>query len=370
MSFERNTVKPVIKNKLFLCTVVVPTVIAAIYFGIFASDVYTSESSFVVISPERQSPSALGSLLRGSGFSRAPDDSFKVQEYILSRDALAVLVSKVKLVQAYSNDQIDRLSRFAGFDTDKSQEAFHRYYQKMVNVRTDSTSSITTLNVKAFTARDAFQINQLLIEQAESLVNRMNVRGREDMIKYARDEVNGAEAKAKAAALAVSVYRNSQGVVDPEKQAVFQLEQVAKLQEELLSTGTKIAQLKLLAPENPQIASLVNRATTLRSQISNETSKATGGEKSLAKKAANYERYSLESEFANKQLSGALVSLDLARSEAQRQQVYLERVAQPSMSDVAQDPKRLRSVLAVLALGLVVWGISSMLLAGVREHQS
>lgn len=370
MSFESKVARPVIRNKLFLWTVVLPTVIAAVYFGLFASDIYTSESSFVVISPERQSPSAFGNLLRSSGFSRAPDDSFKVQEYILSRDALAVLVAKLELVQAYSNDNIDRLSRFAGFDSDKSKEALHRYYQKMVNVRTDSTSSITTLNVKAFTARDALQINQLLIEQAESLVNRLNMRGREDMIKYARDEVKGAETKAKAAALAVSGYRNSQGVLDPEKQAAFQLQQVAKLQEELLSTGIKISQLKMLAPENPQIASLVNRAATLRSQISNETSKATGGEKSLANKAANYERINLESEFANKQLSGALASLDLARSEAQRQQVYLERVAQPSMSDVAQDPKRLRSVLAVLALGLVVWGILSMLIAGVREHQS
>ena len=35
-------------NALFLATVVVPTALSAVYFGLMASDVYTSESSFVV----------------------------------------------------------------------------------------------------------------------------------------------------------------------------------------------------------------------------------------------------------------------------------------------------------------------------------
>ena len=52
-----------------------------------------------------------------------------------------------------------------------------------------------------------------------------------------------------------------------------------------------------------------------------------------------------------------------------RQQAYLERIAQPSLPDVAQEPRRLRSVLATFVLGLVAWGILAMLLAGVREHQ-
>jgi capsular polysaccharide transport system permease protein len=39
------------------------------------------------------------------------------------------------------------------------------------------------------------------------------------------------------------------------------------------------------------------------------------------------------------------------------------------LPDVAQEPRRLRSVAATFILGLVAWGILSMLLAGVREHQ-
>lgn len=357
------------RNPLFLLTVAVPTALAILYFGLFASDVYTSESSFVVRSPERQSTSVLGSFLRGTGFSRAQDDSFTVADYVLSWDALHVLVDQVKIDKAYGSTDVDHISRFAGVDSDKSFEALFKYYQKMVKVQTDSTSSITTLSVKAFNAKDALAVNKLLISQGEELVNRLNARGRQDMVKYAQAEVGSAESKAKAAALAVSEFRNAQGVIDPERQATIQLQQIAKLQDELIATTTQLAQLQTFTPQNPQIPAMQKRAQTLRGEIANEGNAVTGGSKSLARKAGDFQRVQLESEFANKQLVSTLASLETARGEAQRQQVYLERVSQPSLPDVAQDPKRLRSILAVLVLGLVAWGILSMLMAGVREHQ-
>ena len=357
-------------NWLFIFTVVAPTVLSALYFGFIASDVYTSESRFVVRSPERQSASPLGNLLRGAGFSRAQDDSYTVQDYALSRDALRVLNERLGLGKAYASESVDVISRFAGLDPDSSFEALHLYYQKKVTVLTDVTSSISTLSVKAFSAQDALRANSMLLEQSEALVNRLNERGRQDMVRYATAEVEHSENKAKGAALALSSYRNLQGVVDPERQATVQLQQVARLQDELIATTTQLAQLKTFTPENPQIPSLQKRAQTLQEEINKETSKVTGGQKSLANKAAEYQRLALESEFATKQLASALASLESARNEALRQQAYLERIAQPSLPDVAQEPRRIRSVLVTLLLGLVAWGILSMLLAGVREHQN
>jgi len=356
-------------NRLFLATVLLPTALSIVYFGVLASDVYTSESQFVVRSPERQSSSPLGALFRTAGFSRAQDDSYTVQDYVMSRDALHVLNDQLALGKAYGGSGVDIFSRFSGLDTDNSFESLHRYYQKMVKVQTDTISSITTLSVKAFTAQDAVNANRLLLAQSEALVNRLNERGRQDMIKFAQAEVTQAETKAKAAALALSAFRNQQGVVDPERQATVQLQQVAKLQDELIATTTQLAQLKAFTPQNPQIPALQNRAKTLESEIDKETGKVTGGRKSLANKAGEYQRLALEAEFANKQLSSTMSSLEGARNEAQRQQAYLERIAQPSLPDVAQEPRRLRSIFAAFVLGLVAWGISSMLLAGVREHQ-
>ncbi|MEW6318702.1 MAG: hypothetical protein AB1670_20240, partial [Pseudomonadota bacterium] len=91
-------------NRLFLGTVVVPTALATLYFGVVASDIYVSESRFVVRSPQRQSQSgSLSALLQGTGFSRAQDDTYPVIDYIESRDALGELNRNNYILDAYGN---------------------------------------------------------------------------------------------------------------------------------------------------------------------------------------------------------------------------------------------------------------------------
>jgi capsular polysaccharide transport system permease protein len=73
--------------------------------------------------------------------------------------------------------------------------------------------------------------------------------------------------------------------------------------------------------------------------------------------------------FADKQLATTLASLEQARNDAQRQQFYLERIVQPSKPDKAMEPRRIRNIIATFILGMIVWGVLTMLFAGIREHQ-
>jgi capsular polysaccharide transport system permease protein len=364
--------EPVIVSKslkLFFVTVVLPTVVAAIYFGAIASAVYISESRFIVRSPERQNVSPLGMLFKNAGFSRSQDDSYPVQDFILSRDALKALDDERHLKKAFSDRSIDVISRFSGLDWDDSFENLHRYYQKMVGVQLDSTSSITTLSTRAFTAEDAYGMNQRLVEMSEALVNQLNERGRQDMIGFAAREVANAEAKATAAALTLTRYRNDQGVIDPEKQSVIPLQQIARLQDELFATKLQIGQLEKLAEDNPQLPVLRQRARLQEQAIQADMRRVAGArDHSLASKAGEYQRLVLEKEFADKMLASAMSTLELARSDAQRKQLYLERIVQPNKPDVPREPRRLRDVLITFIVSLIIWGILSLLLAGIREH--
>ena len=356
-------------NWPFILTVVVPTLLSVIYFGFIASDVYISESRFVVRSPERQTASPLGVLLTGSGFSSSQDDTYTVQDFMLSRDALKSLNDKLGIGKAFASKDVDIFGRFAGLDWDDSFEVLHSYYQKKIDIQLDAPSSITTLTVRSFTAEDAFRINQQLLEMSEALVNQLNELGRQDMIRFASSEVRNAENKAKAAGLALSDYRNKKGVIDPESQSTMELQQIAKLQDELLAAQAQLVQLQTFTKNNPQIPSMQLRVQNLRKEIDAETRQVTGGNRSLANKAAEYQRLALEREFADKQLGSALASLEQARIEAQRKQLYLERIVQPSKPDMAMEPRRIRGVLSTLVLGLIAWGVLSLLIAGVKEHQ-
>ena len=67
-------------SPLMWVTVIVPTLVSVVYFGVMASDRYTSQSSFVVRSPKSQSSlSGLGAILQGTGFTRAQEDIYTVQ---------------------------------------------------------------------------------------------------------------------------------------------------------------------------------------------------------------------------------------------------------------------------------------------------
>lgn len=357
-------------NKLFLATVVVPTTLALVYFGVIASDVYVSETQFVVRSPDKPATTGLGVLLKSVGFSNAGDEIFATQDYVVSRDALRALNREGAVASAFTRDNISIFDRFNPLGINGTFEDLYDYYRDRVEIQHDATSSITTLSVEAFTPQDAYKFNKLLLAQAEGLVNRLNSRGQKDLVEYAQRETDEAEQAGLNASRELARFRDQRGVIDPEKQATLQLQMVSKLQDELIGARTQLAQLRALAPENPQIQPLETRIASLTREIQTGLSKVAGAGNSLSGTAVRYQRLELEREFASKRLAAALSSLQEARNEARRQQAYVERIVQPSLPDEAEKPRRLRGILATLLLGLVAYAIATMLVAGIREHKN
>jgi capsular polysaccharide transport system permease protein len=147
------------------------------------------------------------------------------------------------------------------------------------------------------------------------------------------------------------------------------LEQISTLQGTLSAAKTRLAQIRNSAKDNPQIPPLQRMVDATQAEIDAETGKVAGGQASLANKVVEYEGLVLEQGLAEKQLETALASLVQARDEAQRKQLYLERIVQPSKPDVAWLPRRVRNVIVTIILGLIAWGILSLFVAGVREHR-
>jgi len=355
-------------NRLFLVTVIIPTALSIIYFGIIASDVYISESRFVVRNPERQIPTGLGAIIQGAGFSRSQDDTYNVQEFMLSRDALSKINHQINLREVFARSGIDIFNRFNVLGWDNSIEDLFRFYLNHVEINLNTSSSIAVLKVRSFNTDDSYRINEMLLQMGEQFINRLNERGRQDLIRFASSEVDIAVEKSKAAARKLSAFRNRQGIFDPEKQSGLQLQQISKLQDELIATKTQLSQVQAFTPDSPQLPALKNRIGNLQSSIESEMAKVAGGGTSLTNKAVEYELLALERAVADKQLAAAMASLEQARSDSQRKQLYLERIVQPNKPDIAIEPYRLRGILSIFLLGLVVWGILTMLIAGVREH--
>jgi BexC/CtrB/KpsE family polysaccharide export inner-membrane protein len=353
---------------LLLLTVIIPTSVAILYYGFLASDVYVSESRFVVRSPDKPSMTGLGVLLKSTAFSNAGDEIYAADDYIQSRDALRALNRDGYVVRAYSRPDVSVFDRFNPLGMDGSFEALYDYFRKRVRVDYDSSSAITALTVRAYTPEAAQRLNAQLLGLAEETVNRLNRRGRVDVVELSEQEVQDAEEAERRTAVALAQFRNASGIIDPEKQASVQLQMISKLQDELIGSRMQLLQLKSIAPDNPQIPVLQTRVAGLAREIDRQVDYVAGSRKSLSATAANYQRLQLDRDFAEKRLAAAMTSLQDAKAEARRKQAYVERIAQPSIPDKAEEPRRLRGIFATLVLGLIAWAILSMLLAGVREH--
>ena len=358
-------------NRLFVYLVIVPTALAALYFGLLASDVYLSESQFVVRSVQRQSLSGLGSLLQGTGLTQASDDVYSVENYLLSRDALRALEQRYQLKRVYGATGFDLVAHFNPFGFDDSFENLYKYYQRfIVEADLDSTSSIMTLTVRAFSAQQAHALNENLLSLSEDFVNRLNERARRDLVRFATADVDNAEHQERTAVAALSKYRNQQSLYDPDKQSELQLQQVGALQAELVATRKQVADLQSVARDNPQIPVLQNRMRVLQSQIATEMSKVAGSASSFSSKSPDYQAITLDRDFAAQYLQVALDSLEQARENAMSQQLYIERIAEPNKPDIAIEPRRMRDILATLLLSLILFGVTSLLVTAVKEHKS
>ena len=362
--------RPWWRQGLFLVTVALPTLIALVYFGLFASGVYVSESRFIVRSQDKATPTALGLLLNNAALNHGTPESSAAQSYLLSRDALAALNRGDGYKKAYTRPGISWFDRFDPTGWMGSFEDLYRYYSAHVRVDADSAAGITVLPVRAYPPDDARRYNEALLRMAEAPVNRMSERARADLITTTEREVVEAKAAARDAAAALARYRNTAGVIDPEKQAPIQYELIARLQDELIAARSDRRQLAIVAPQSAQIGALDARINELEARIAEQSGMAAGNRKSLAAAGETYQRLSLEADFSAKRLAAALASLESAETEAHRQSSYVERIVEPNQPDHAIEPHRFRGIATTLIFSLIVWGVATLLIAGIREHGS
>lgn len=355
-------------SPLFLAMVVFPTLLATLYFGLFAEDVYVSESRILVRSPDKPDVSPLGAVLGSSAIGGSSEESYAVREFLQSRAALAQINRDGYVTRAYGNDGIFLLDRFGGIGG-RSAEQLYDYFSDRVGIEDSTNPLVIRVRVEAFEAADAREINQRLLLRSEDLVNQLSERARQDAIRFAEEEVRRARDAARTAALQLSRFRDAEGIVDPELQARIGLQAISQLQEELIETRTRLLQLQTYTPRASQIPYLRTQVRELEREIGRQTSRIAGGSRSLSASAARFQELTLASQFAEQQVTVALASLQEAQAEARRKQAYVERIANPSLPDYAAYPRRVRGIIATFILGLLAWGVLSMLLVGIREHR-
>ena len=359
------------KRRWFIVFVIVPTVLAALYYGVLASDIYVSESRFVIKSPDqkRSQISSLANLVQTTGLSGGQEQASEVADFVRSRDALKALEASLDFRERYASAKIDALARFPQPFHDESFEGLYKYYRKQISTNTDTETGSSVITVKAFTPEDAYAINLRLLELSENLVNRLNDRVRDRAIAEAQQQLDLAAERARAARVAIARYRNTQELIDPVQQAGGVLEISNQLTAQRAALQAQLEQMQRLTPRNPSIPALQNQIAAIARQIAAQDNRVVGGAgRGIASKLGGYEDLIVEQEFATANLNVASTALVQARAEASRQQYYLERIVEPNLPDMPVLPRRFLNIIIVAAAAVCLYFIGWMLIVGILEH--
>lgn len=354
--------------------VALPTILAAIYFGLIASDQYVVEMRFAVKNTSQsQSTDVLGVFAGLPAATSAVTDSYIVIDHMMSRELLDKLEEKIGIRAIYSRPGVDYLSRF---DTTETAEEFVKYWRKMVKAGFDGSSQIVAVDVKAFTPADAKLVAENILSLSEELVNDLSARARADAVKHAQQEVKRMEDRLRVNRTALRAFRDTEQEFDPAKKVEARYAILGKLEEEITSRKARLANLRsFMGVEAPSVKVLTSEIAALERQLEEERSKLGRVEQgkgtttqSIGSLAANYEELVVDREFAEKSYLSALASLERARIEADRQQRYLAAFVRPTLPQEALYPKRILNICSVLGISLVLWALGVLITYAVRDH--
>lgn len=353
----------------FFWWVILPTLVIAGYFQGIAADQFVSEARFVVRGRSDTGAPSLGAMLAQAalGGSQSSGDADTVREFLTSHDGVRQLNERVPLVDVYRRPEADFWARLWFTEP----ERLTRYMNNMVTVSQDNAPEITTLRVRSFRPEDSRVIADAMLLLGETMANRLSERAREDTLRIARAEVTIAERRVTAAREALTAFREREQNLDATGELRAAVETVSRLEGALVQARTELRERQaFMRPDNPALLATSNRIAALERQIAAERARQTRGTDAIPQQLAQFERLTLEREFADRQLASATQSLELARVEASRQQLYLVRIVEPNLAVYPLYPKKFLSVLSSFAVLTVLFCIGWLIVAGLREHSA
>lgn len=356
------------KSRFFYGFVIAPTCLTAVYLCLIATPQYISETHFLVRGAPGHNTPSLAAIMEGGLGGGASENTYAVQDYMVSRDALAYLRAHLELPAIYNRPGADFIARYPTFFLGRTFESFYRYYKRHVSVQLDADTSLSVLKVRTFRARDSQEIASTLLEASEKLVNEMNARQRDNLIGATQREVNETLHNIQELQKQLAAYQNRNSMIDPQKQSVSIVSTEYALRTMLSSTEMHLQQIQKTSPDSPSINVIKNQIEILKRQLQDVRTQITGAETSLVPKLMDYDTLQIKRTLLEKVLASEVVSLESAKAQADRQMIFLEEVTKPNLPDYPSYPSNIEVLLIVFLSLVTLYAMINLLVSGAKEH--
>lgn len=374
----------------FALVVLLPLCLALLYLYAVAKDQYATTFGFAVRSEETSiASSLLGGLASLSGDNSSSDTDI-LYEYIQSRAMVERVQDRIDIARLYSKPDSDPI--FA-YEADGSIEDLVSYWQRMVHV-SNAGNGLLEVTVKAFAPDDALAIAQAIVSDSTEMINDLSSIARADATRYAREDLEQAVERLKSAREAMTRFRSTNRIIDPSASLQGQLGLLNSLEAQLADAIIQQNILLQTAQESdPRVVQLRNRIPVIQKLIEDErrkfglgsdpssspapsqdgtseidTGSAPDGE-DYSTIVGEFERLTVDVEYARQSYLAAQAGLDAAQAEAQRKSRYLATYAPPALPSSPRYPERLQLSLMTGGMLLLIWTIGVLIYYSLRDRR-
>ena len=360
-----------------LICVVLPVIVTALYLFLIAADQYASTVGFIVRREEGHdvSSSLLGGLASFAGASGGSESDI-VYEFIQSQEMVETINARMNLRALFSKNWPG--DPVFALDPDATIEKLLSYWQRMVRISYDQSTRLIEIRVQAFSPAAAQELANEILLESQRKINDLNTQSRTDLMRYATQDLDVALARLKSSREAMTQFRTRTQSGDPESDIQGRMGVISNLQQQLAEALVNY-DLLLMQTENakdPRIEQAQRRIEVIRERIAAErenfsTASNEVGElgEDYPKLIAEYESLLVDRQYAEETYRLALASVDLARTEASRQSLYLAAFIRPTLPQTAEYPRRF-VLTGLIALFLVLaWTIAILIYYSVRDRR-
>lgn len=358
-----------------LALIVVPLILAAWYLFAVAEDQYASTTAFTVRQEEGASASdLLGglNLFAGAGGSSDTDILFEyIQSQKLVEDIDARLDLRGHYEQHWDTDKV--FSLWPDADT----EDLVWFWKRVLRISYDQSAGMIELEVRAFDPDYAQAVASEIVAESQAMINDLSSAARTDATRYAEADLEEALDRLKVAREALTDFRTRSQIVDPEADIQARMGVMTNLQQQLAEALIEFDILRGTSNgSDPRIEQAGRRIDVIRDRIASEREAFSQGADDVGALAQDYpsliaefERLTVDREYAEQTYRAALTALDAARAKASRLSRYLATFIEPTLAQSAEYPQRYLLVTLAAVFLLLTWAILALVFYSVRDRR-
>jgi capsular polysaccharide transport system permease protein len=357
--------------RLALAMVIVPLILASVYYGVFAIDRYVSSAQVVVRqdgSNQGAQVPGLATLLTGTN-PASREETLYLREYIVSTDMMLLLEDRLHWVEHYAAQRDDI---FFWLDKSAEREDLLKYYQRMISAYYDETTGLLRVEVQAFTPEMSEQMLRAILQASEHFVNEVSHSIAREQMKFAKAELENARINYAQRKTGLLDFQNVNKVLDGGNSAQSRATIIADLEGQYTKEQAVLTEmLYKLRANAPQVKQQQQKVSAITQQLSKEkrllVSSPNGSQLNVV--ASRFQQLTLDAGIAEEGYKTAVAALDNARIEASKKIRTLVTVVSPNTPQLALYPERLYNLATILLGLLMLYGITRFILASIEDHR-